>query len=80
MHEKTKAHFFVYLFVAISAVYAQPLPCFDLLAHRFEVPLHSFDTNRDAVNERERLRMLGEHGRKHTVTMWQSHPPHIIRN
>ena len=41
------------------------LPGFHLLSHRLEVPLHSIDTHRDAVNERERLRMFCEHRSKH---------------
>jgi hypothetical protein len=38
------------------------LPCFDLLSRRLEVALHSVDPNRDAVDERERLRVFREHG------------------
>ncbi len=33
-----------------------------MLSHRLEVSLHSVNTNRDAVDERERLRVLGEYG------------------
>jgi hypothetical protein len=29
------------------------VPHFDLLSHRFEVPLHTVDTNRNAIDERE---------------------------
>ena len=43
-----------------------PLPCFDLLSHGFEVPLHSINANRNAVDERERLRVFCEHGSKRT--------------
>jgi hypothetical protein len=35
------------------------LPRFDLLSHRLEVSLHSINTDRNAVDERERLRVLG---------------------
>jgi hypothetical protein len=38
---------------------------FDLLSHRLEVALHSVNTNRDAVDQRERLRVFGEHRLKH---------------
>jgi len=31
------------------------LPGFDLLSHRLEVPWHSINAHRDAVDERERL-------------------------
>jgi hypothetical protein len=41
------------------------LPCFDLLSHRLEVSLHPAHTDRKAVNERERLRVFREDGRKH---------------
>jgi len=42
------------------------LPGLNLLAHRLEVPLHPINANRDAVDERERLRVFREHGSKHT--------------
>ena len=42
------------------------LPGFDLFAHRLEVSLHSVNANRDAVDERERLRVLREHGSEHS--------------
>ena len=38
-----------------------PLPGFHLLSHGLEVSLHSVDADRDAVDERERLRVLREH-------------------
>src|SRR6266567_5043111 len=41
-----------------------PLPGLHLLPHRLEVPLHSINANRDAVDERERLRVFREHGSK----------------
>jgi hypothetical protein len=41
------------------------LPGFHLLSHRLEVSLHSVNTNRDAVDQRERLRVFCEHWRKH---------------
>src|SRR5438309_3937833 len=34
------------------------LPGLDLLAHRLEVPLHPINANRDAIDERERLRVF----------------------
>src|SRR5258708_5457138 len=40
------------------------LPCFHLLSHRLEVSLHSVDSNRDTVDQRERLRVFGKHGGK----------------
>jgi hypothetical protein len=36
----------------------------DLLSHRLKVPLHPINTDRNAIDERERLRVLGEHGSK----------------
>jgi len=41
------------------------LPCLHLLAHGLEVSLHSVNAQRDAVDERERLRLFREHGSKH---------------
>jgi len=41
------------------------LPRFNLLPHGFEVALHPVHTNRDAINQRERLRVLRERGGKH---------------
>ncbi len=41
------------------------LPRFHLLSHGFEVSLHSIDAHRDAVDERERLRVFREHRSKH---------------
>jgi hypothetical protein len=41
------------------------LPRFHLLPHRLEVPLHSVNANRDAVDQREGLRVFREHGREH---------------
>jgi len=40
------------------------LPTFYLLAHRLKVPLHPVHTNRDAIDERKRLRVLRQHGRE----------------
>src|SRR5229473_1851262 len=40
------------------------LPGFHLLSHRLKASLHSVDTNRNAVNERERLRVFREHWSK----------------
>jgi hypothetical protein len=40
------------------------LPGLHLFSHRFEVPLHPVNTDRDAIDERERLRVLGEHRRE----------------
>src|SRR5258708_15942435 len=42
-----------------------PLPCLHLLSHGLKASLHSVDTNRNAVNERERLRVFREHRGKH---------------
>src|SRR5712692_9214729 len=41
------------------------LPGFHLLSHRLEVPLHSIHADRDAVDERKRLRVFREHGSEH---------------
>ena len=41
------------------------LPGLDLLAHRPEVPLHPVNTDRNAVDQRERFRVFGEHRREH---------------
>jgi hypothetical protein len=43
------------------------LPLLHLLAHRFEVALHAVDTRRDAVNQRERLRVFCQHWREHST-------------
>jgi len=43
------------------------LPGFYLLSHRLEVPLHSIDANRVAVDEQERLRVLRESGSEHAT-------------
>ena len=37
------------------------LPVFHLLSRGLEVPLHSIDANRNAIDERERLRVFREH-------------------
>ena len=42
------------------------LPDLNLLAHRFEVPLHPVHANRDAVNQGERLRVFRQHRSKGT--------------
>ncbi len=41
------------------------LPSLHLLSHRLEVPLYSVNANRDAVDERERLRVFRKNGGKH---------------
>ena len=41
------------------------LPSFYLLSHRLEVSLHSINSNRDAVDGRERFRVFREHKSKH---------------
>jgi len=41
------------------------LPGFVLLSHGFEDALHSVDSDRDAIDQRERLRMFREHRSKH---------------
>jgi len=41
------------------------LPGLYLLAHRLEVPLHAIHAYRNAINERERLRVFGKHRSKH---------------
>jgi hypothetical protein len=47
------------------------LPCLDLLSHGLKVPLHSVNTHRNAVDERERLRVFSEHGCEHA---WDNIP------
>jgi len=42
-----------------------PLLSFDLLAHRFKVALHPINTDRNAIDQRKRLRVLGQNRRKH---------------
>jgi hypothetical protein len=42
-------------------------PEFKLFPHRLEVPLHSIHADRDRVDQREGLRMLGEHRHKRTI-------------
>ena len=39
-------------------------PCLHLFAHGLEIPLHAVDANRDAVDERGRLRVLCQHRRE----------------
>jgi hypothetical protein len=46
------------------------LPSFHLLPHRFKVRLHAVDTNRDAVNERERLERFVSTGVNTPETMF----------
>ncbi len=43
------------------------LPGFHLLSHRLKVSLHSINANRDAVDERERLRVFREHRSEHAT-------------
>src|SRR5229473_3044349 len=42
-----------------------PFPGLHLLSHGLEVALHPVYADRDAINERERLRVLREHWSKH---------------
>ena len=42
------------------------LPGFHLLSHWLKASLHAVDTNRDAVDEGERLGVFSKDGRKHT--------------
>ncbi len=39
------------------------LPSFYLLAHRFKASLHPVDADRDTIDRRKRLRVLGERRR-----------------
>ena len=43
-----------------------PLPSLYLLLHRLEVPLHPVNAYRDAVDQRERLRVFSDNGCEHT--------------
>jgi hypothetical protein len=47
------------------------LPTFYLPAHRLKVPLRPVHINRDAIDERKRLRVLRQHGLEHT---WDNVP------
>jgi len=47
------------------------LPPLHLLPHRFEVSLRPIDTDRDAIDERERLRVLGKH-RRIQISGWSA--------
>ena len=38
-----------------------PLPRLHLFVHGLEIPLHAVDTERNAIDQRERLRVLGQH-------------------
>jgi len=49
------------------------LPHVHLLPHRFEIPLHSVDADRDAVDQGERLRVFGEHGVKSPLNAMFEH-------
>jgi hypothetical protein len=42
------------------------LPCLQLFAHRVEVPLHPIYSDRDAVDQRERLRVLSKYRSQHS--------------
>jgi len=44
-----------------------PLPALDLPSHRLEIALYPVDTNRDAIDQRERLRVFCEHGSEHAA-------------
>ena len=44
-----------------------PLPGLHLLPHRLEVSLHSINADRDAVDERKRLRVFRQHGSEHAA-------------
>ena len=48
---------------SVTSFFCQPSTC--LFAHRLKVPLHSAHTNRDAIDEPKRLRVLRQHGREH---------------
>ncbi len=49
---------------------------FNLLSHRFEVALHSVNAHRDAVDERERLRVFRKHGSEHASDNVSRFEPH----
>jgi hypothetical protein len=48
--------------LAVNVRQFTSLPGFDLFPHRLKVSLHSVDANRDAVDEREQLRVLAGTG------------------
>lgn len=39
---------------------------FHILAHRLEIPLLAIDSHRNAVDQRKRIRVFGEHGSEHS--------------
>jgi hypothetical protein len=43
------------------------LPCLDLLSHRLEVALHPINSDRYAIDQRERLRVFGEYRSEHAT-------------
>jgi len=43
-----------------------PLPRLHLFPHGFKVALHPIDAGRDAIDQRERFRVLGKHRRQRT--------------
>ncbi len=44
-----------------------PLPRLDLLSHGFEIPLHSINANRNAIDEGKRLRVFSEDRCEHAA-------------
>jgi hypothetical protein len=52
--------------LAVTSVEFAPLPGLNLLSHRFKVPLHPIHSDRHAIDQRERFRMLRKHRPKHT--------------
>ena len=50
-----------------------PLPCFYLLAHGLEAPLHAADANRDAIDKRDAFGCLARTG----VNTVREHIPKI---
>ncbi len=55
------------------------LPCLYLLSHRLEIVLHAVNAHRGAVNERKRLRVFREHGRKHSADSQEEDYSAVLR-
>jgi len=51
--------------LAVTSVSSLRCQAYHLLSHRLRVPLHAVDSNRDAVDQRERLRVFRKLSGKH---------------
>jgi len=62
-----------------KVLYRTHLPHLYLLPHGVEIALHRVDADRNAVDERERLRVFGEHRGEQPETMFPDSRPVNIR-